>query len=46
MFVVWQQSRDGSEEYGDVRFSRDFGRIFNTPAHNVVLVKFSYWLNY
>jgi uncharacterized protein DUF5916/cellulose/xylan binding protein with CBM9 domain len=46
MFVVWQQSRDGSEAYGDVRFSRDFGRIFNTPARNVVLVKFSYWLNY
>ncbi|HXI27696.1 MAG TPA: DUF5916 domain-containing protein, partial [Vicinamibacterales bacterium] len=30
MFVVWQQSRDGSQDYGDVRFSRDFGRIFDT----------------
>jgi hypothetical protein len=46
LFVVWQQTRDASQEYGDVRFSRDFGRIFDTPSHNVVLVKFAYWLNY
>ncbi len=46
LFVVWQQTRDESQEYGDVRFSRDFGRIFNTPAHNVLLVKLAYWINY
>ena len=35
-----------SQEYGDVRFSRDFGRIFDTPAQNVLLVKLAYWINY
>ena len=24
---------------------RDFGGVFSAPAHNVFLVKFSYWLN-
>jgi hypothetical protein len=46
LFVVWQQSREGSDTYGDVRFNRDFGRVFNIPSHNVLLVKFAYWLNY
>ncbi len=46
LFVVWQQSREGSDTYGDVRFDRDFGRVFNIPSHNVFLVKLAYWLNY
>jgi uncharacterized protein DUF5916/cellulose/xylan binding protein with CBM9 domain len=46
LFVVWQQSREGSEGYGDFRFNRDFGRVFGIPSHNVVLVKLAYWLNY
>jgi hypothetical protein len=46
LFVVWQQGREMTAEYGDFRLGRDFGRVFSTPASNVFLVKFSYWLNY
>jgi len=46
LFVVWQQSREASDTSGDFHFSRDVGRIFDIPAHNVLLVKFTYWLNY
>ncbi len=45
LFVVWQQGRSGDGAVGDFRFGRDFGGVFSAPAHNVVLVKFSYWLN-
>jgi hypothetical protein len=45
LFVVWQQNRSGFEDVGDFDFSRDFGGVFSAPAHNVFLVKLSYWLN-
>jgi hypothetical protein len=45
LFVVWQQNKSDSEEYGDFRFGRDFSGVFNAPSNNVFLVKFSYWLN-
>ena len=45
LFVVWQQSRSGFEELGNFDFGRDFGGVFSAPAHNVFLVKLSYWLN-
>jgi hypothetical protein len=45
LFVVWQQGRQDSQSHGDFRFGRDFGGIFDTPSHNVFLVKLSYWLN-
>jgi hypothetical protein len=44
-FVVWQQNRSGSGEFGNFEFGRDFGGVFSAPAHNVFLVKLSYWLN-
>jgi hypothetical protein len=46
LFVVWQQGRSGEGEAGDFRFGRDFGGVFSAPAHNVVLVKLSYWLDF
>jgi hypothetical protein len=46
LFVVWQQGREESREYGDFRFGRDFSGVFSVPANNVFLVKLSYWLNY
>ena len=46
LFVVWQQGRESTADYGTYRFGRDFGRVFKTPASNVFLVKMSYWLNY
>jgi hypothetical protein len=45
LFVVWQQGRSGDGELGDFRFGRDFGGVFSAPAHNVFLIKLSYWLN-
>ena len=45
LFVVWQQGRSGDGDVGDFQFGRDFGGVFNAPAHNVFLVKLSYWLN-
>jgi hypothetical protein len=45
LFVVWQQGRSDDGAGGDFRFGRDFGGVFSAPAHNVFLVKLSYWLN-
>jgi hypothetical protein len=45
LFVVWQQNRSGIEDVGNFDFGRDFGGVFSSPAHNVFLVKLSYWLN-
>jgi Domain of unknown function (DUF5916)/Carbohydrate family 9 binding domain-like len=45
LFVVWQQRREGDGEDGHFRFGRDFGGVYGLPAHNVFLVKLSYWLN-
>jgi len=45
LFVVWQQGREDELSHGDFRFGRDFGGVFSAPAHNVFLVKLSYWLN-
>ena len=45
LFVVWQQNRSGFEDVGNFDFGRDFGGVFSSPAHNVFLVKMSYWFN-
>ena len=45
LFVVWQQGRQDATSDGDFRFGRDFSGVFSAPAHNVFLVKLSYWLN-
>lgn len=46
LFIVWQQGRENTADYGQFNFSRDFGQVFSTPASNVFLVKMSYWLNF
>ena len=46
LFVVWQQARDGAGELSRVRFGRDVRELFRVPATNVLLLKFSYWLNF
>jgi hypothetical protein len=46
LFVVWQQGREDSSAYGDFRFRRDFGDVFRSPGHNVILVKLAHWLNF
>jgi hypothetical protein len=51
LFVVWSQGRTDHLEDGSFGFGRDFGRLmgmdddYSVPATNVLLVKFSYWLN-
>ena len=45
LFVVWQQGARTTSSIGDFRFGRDFSGCLRRPAHNVFLVKFSYWLN-
>jgi hypothetical protein len=45
LFVVWQQGRQDTGDYGDFQFGRDFGGVFGAPSNNVFLVKISYWLN-
>ena len=44
MFVVWQQNKSDSMDYGDFRFGRDFGGVFSAPTYNTFLIKFTYWL--
>lgn len=45
LFVVFQQGKSDNREFGNFQFRRDLGGVFSAPAHNVFLVKFSYWLN-
>jgi hypothetical protein len=44
LFFVWQQERSGFEPFGDFDFDRDTRGIFDGPAHNVFLIKASYWI--
>ena len=46
LFAVWQQGRERTLDRGTFDFSRDFGGVFASPARNVFLVKWAYWLNY
>jgi hypothetical protein len=46
MYVVWTQARSGSASVGDLDFGRDVHAMFGSPADNIFLVKFSYWLGF
>ena len=46
LFVVWQQGREDTTSQGDFQFGRDFGNMFDAPAKNVFLVKFSRWFSF
>ncbi len=45
LFAVWQQGREGVADRGTFDFSRAFGGVFSSPARNVFLIKWAYWLN-
>jgi hypothetical protein len=45
LFLVWQQGKSDDLEFGDFQFRRDFRGVFAAPSNNVILLKFSYWLN-
>jgi hypothetical protein len=42
VYLVWSQNRGSSDKSGRFDLDNDFGRLFEQPAHNVFLVKFSY----
>jgi hypothetical protein len=46
LFVVWQQGREDELAHGNFRFGRDFSGAFDAPATNVILVKFSRWMDF
>jgi hypothetical protein len=46
LFVVWQQGREATLDYGTFDAHRDIGGVFDAPATNVFLVKWAYWLNF
>src|SRR5690606_36035112 len=43
LFFVWQQSRSGTEDFGDMDLRRDIGSILDQRADNVFMVKATYW---
>ena len=45
MFLVWQQQRLNDEMLPDFGVNRALRTLFDTRANNVVVLKFSYWLN-
>jgi hypothetical protein len=44
LFLVWQQSREGAEPFGNFEFSRDWHGLFRIEPENVVAIKATYWL--
>ncbi len=44
LFLVWQQQRQGVENWADLNATHDVASAFRDPARNVFLVKLSYWL--
>ena len=46
LFVVWSQGRDAETSDGALRLGRDARDLFRTAPENVLLVKWSRWLNF
>ncbi len=44
LFLVWSQGRTSSASNGHFSFDNDIDNLFNEQAHNVFLIKLSYWL--
>ena len=44
LFLVWQQSRQGSIPSGEFDFSRDFDALFQSRPENVFVVKGTWWV--
>jgi hypothetical protein len=45
LFFVWQQERAGGLSDGRFDAGRDLRGLFREPAHNVFLIKATYWLS-
>jgi hypothetical protein len=44
IFLVWQQSRNETQPFGDFEFSRDFKALLDNGPQNVIAIKATYWL--
>jgi hypothetical protein len=44
-YLVWTQARQRNDDFGDFRFKRDFGDMFDTQSDNVILAKINFWWN-
>jgi hypothetical protein len=44
-YFVWSHNKVNNENPGDFSLSRDVGNLWNSAADNVLLIKFSYWLD-
>jgi hypothetical protein len=42
IYLVWQQTRDGSAALDEASLLRDASRVFTVPAKNVIYLKASY----
>ena len=42
VYLVWSQTREGSNPTGTMDYFNDIGDLFGSRPHNVFLVKFSY----
>jgi hypothetical protein len=45
LFLVWQQSRGDTRDFGDFDFGRDAGQLFDARPDNFFVIKLNYWLN-
>jgi hypothetical protein len=43
LFFVWQQSRSGTENFGDLSFSRDASGVLAQQPDNVFVIKATHW---
>lgn len=44
LFLVWHQSRSGTESFGDLDVSRDLAGILDQRPDNIFMAKVTYWL--
>jgi len=45
LYLVWSQGRSSSVSDGTFKFGHDIDQLFGQKAHNVFLIKLSYWLS-
>jgi hypothetical protein len=44
LYLVWSQGRTSTADVWDSSPGRSLDALWRTPAHNIVLAKFSYWI--
>ena len=44
LYLVWTQTRENTESYGNFRFGRSINHLFNIKPANIFMLKVSYWL--